>query len=80
MIEMASKTIMIQEDTYNKLVKLKQNNESFNDLINRLIPDEQNLDPYFGILTSEEGNQLENAIDMNYQIMKKNDQKRQVEF
>ncbi len=41
---------MIQEDTYNLLVKLKTKNESFNDLILRLIYTKQDLDPFFGLL------------------------------
>ena len=60
---MASKTIMIQEDTYNKLLKLKKNNESFNDVIRKLIDKEQNLDEYFGIFTDEEGDLILKSIE-----------------
>jgi predicted CopG family antitoxin len=60
---MASKTIMIQEETYNKLLKLKKNNESFNDVIEKLIAKEQDLKPFFGIFTEEEGDKIDNAIE-----------------
>ena len=60
---MASKTIMIQEETYLKLAKLKGNNESFNDVIERLIKKEQNLNPFFGLFTKKEGEMIENAIE-----------------
>ena len=59
---MASKTLMIQEDTYNLLVKLKTKNESFNDLILRLIYAKQNLDPFFGLLDKIDEDKLDAAI------------------
>jgi predicted CopG family antitoxin len=58
---MASKTIMIQEDTYKKLLRLKQGNESFNDIILRLIYQKQDFRPYFGLF-SKEGDEIEEAI------------------
>lgn len=60
---MASKTIMIQEETYNKLLKLKKNNESFNDVIEKLISKEQDLSPFFGIFSLEEGDNIDKAIE-----------------
>ena len=60
---MASKTIMIQEITYNKLQKLKQKNESFNALLLRLMERQQDLTPYFGLLSEQEGKALEYALD-----------------
>jgi len=60
---MGSKTIMIQEDTYNKLVQLKQGNESFNDVIQRVISEKQDLLRYAGLLTEEEGELLESALN-----------------
>ncbi len=59
---MASKTIMVQEDTYNKLLQLKRKNESFNDLILRIISQKQDLMQYAGLLNSSEGDQLEQAL------------------
>ncbi len=58
---MASKTIMIQEDTYKKLLRFKQENESFNDVILRLISQKQEFRPYFGLF-SEEGDEIEKVI------------------
>lgn len=60
---MGSKTIMIQDDTYNKLVKLKQGNESFNDVIQRIISQKQDLLRYAGLFTENEGELLENILD-----------------
>ncbi|MHA1112661.1 MAG: antitoxin VapB family protein [Promethearchaeota archaeon] len=69
---MASKTLMIQEDTYNLLVKLKTKNESFNDLILRLIYAKQDLDPFFGLLEEVDEKELDDAIlearDLNDKI------------
>ncbi|OLS19229.1 MAG: hypothetical protein HeimC3_46600 [Candidatus Heimdallarchaeota archaeon LC_3] len=63
MIEMASKTIMIQEEIYLKLMNLKKNNESFNDVIDRLIKKEQHLKPFFGLFTETEGDIIEMSIE-----------------
>ncbi|TFG05974.1 MAG: hypothetical protein EU536_00090 [Promethearchaeota archaeon] len=60
---MASKTIMIQEETYNRLLQLKRENESFNDLILRLINQKQELTPFFGLFSKREGDLIEKAID-----------------
>jgi predicted CopG family antitoxin len=60
---MASKTIMIQEITYNKLKKLKQRNESFNALLLRLMERQQDLTPFFGLLSDEEGEALDHVLD-----------------
>jgi len=61
--KMASKTIMIQEETYQKLAELRRGNESFNDIIRRLIYKYQDLTPYFGIISSKNGDQIEKAIE-----------------
>jgi predicted CopG family antitoxin len=60
---MASKTIMIQEETYQKLAELKHENESFNDIIQRLIYKYQDLKPYFGMISGKDGDQIEKAIE-----------------
>jgi predicted CopG family antitoxin len=60
---MASKTIMIQEETYQKLAELKHENESFNDIIQRLIYNYQDLNPYFGMISGKDGDQIEKAIE-----------------
>ena len=60
---MASKTIMIQEGTYLKLLKLKKDTESFNDVISRLIYQAQELAPYFGMFDENQGKIIEEAIN-----------------
>jgi predicted CopG family antitoxin len=60
---MASKTIMIQEDTYLKLLQLKKDKESFNDLISRLLYQAQELEPYYGMFNENQGDLIEEAID-----------------
>ncbi len=62
-MKMGAKTLMIQEDVYNELKRLKKANESFTDVIRRLIQNHQDLSPFYGILTEEEGNIIENAIE-----------------
>ncbi len=57
---------MIRDDVYKKLVELK-NDESFSEIIEKLIEDSINvrrnkLKKYFGILKDEEAKQLENEI------------------
>ncbi len=59
---MASKTIMIQQDTYEKLKRLKHGNESFNDLILRLVDKKQDLNPFFGILSEKEGDAIDQTL------------------
>lgn len=54
---------MIQEITYNKLKKLKQRNESFNALLLRLMERQQDLTPFFGLLSDEEGEALDHVLD-----------------
>ncbi len=60
---MASKTIMIQESTYNKLLQLKTAGESFNDIILRLLSQQQDLMRYAGLLTEKEADMLEDVFD-----------------
>ncbi|TFF97479.1 MAG: antitoxin [Promethearchaeota archaeon] len=46
---MASKNISITEDVYNKLVQIKRENESFSELITRLLESQKkNLEKAFG--------------------------------
>ena len=73
---MASKTLMIQEDTYNLLVKLKTKNESFNDLILRLIYAKQDFEPFFGLLDDIDENELDNAILEARELNDKMDEER----
>ena len=77
---MASKTIMIQEETYQRLVQLKRENESFNDVILRLIYQKQDLIPFFGLLSEKEGEELEKAIEEARKSNNFADQQRGDEF
>jgi predicted CopG family antitoxin len=52
---MASKTIIVQEETYQMLLRLKKENESFNDVILRLVYRHQDLTPYCGLLADMAG-------------------------
>ena len=77
---MASKTIMIQEDTYEKLKRKKHGNESFNDLILRLLNEEQNFDPFFNILSDHEGEAIDRTLSQIRISMDKADKLRGDEF
>ena len=59
---MASKTITIQKGSYIKLLQLKKDTESFNDVVSRLIFQAQDLDPYFGMFDENQGKVIEEAI------------------
>jgi predicted CopG family antitoxin len=49
------KTITIRDDTYEKLVRLKRDGESFSDVIERLIEQKDfDISRYFGILKDSE--------------------------
>ena len=78
--KMASKTIMIQEETYEKLKKLKRGNESFNDLILRLVDKKQDLTPFFGILSEKEGNAIDQTLSLVRISMDKADELRGDDF
>ena len=54
---------MIQEGTYLKLLQLKKDNESFNDVISRLIYQVQELEPFYGMFDENQGNLIEEAIN-----------------
>ncbi len=60
---MGTKTIGLREDVYERLKARKRDDESFTDLIDRLI-DETSVDwrETFGSLSSEEANELEQAV------------------
>jgi predicted CopG family antitoxin len=60
------KTIMIRDDVYNKLPKIK-GNKSFSDIIEELIEESislrrKKIEKYFGILKEEEAEELKKEI------------------
>ena len=76
MRQLGSKTIMIPDETYNKLLRLKEGNESFNDVILRLISQKQDLLRFAGLLTDKENELLESALDEMGREMDEADQAR----
>ena len=58
---MATKTISITEEAYERLKMKKETNESFTDVINR-ITNKGSIMELAGILSEEEGNKLEKYI------------------
>jgi predicted CopG family antitoxin len=45
------------------MAKLKHENESFNELILRLIEQRQDISPFFGMLAGKAGKKLDQAIE-----------------
>tara|TARA_Y100000310_G_scaffold307919_1_gene350498 strand:+ start:513 stop:758 length:246 start_codon:yes stop_codon:yes gene_type:complete len=58
---MATKTISITEDAYERLAVLKNENESFSEIIGR-ITKKPKLSEFFGILSEEKGKELEKNV------------------
>lgn len=58
---MATKTISITEEAYERLRVRKEKNESFTDVINRLAG-KRSIMEFAGILSEEEGEKLEKYI------------------
>jgi len=74
------KTIMIRDDVYNKLARIK-GDKSFSDIIEELIEESislrrKKIEKYFGILKEEETEELKKEIyemkkDLNESIVRK---------
>jgi predicted CopG family antitoxin len=64
MFTMATKTITITVDAYDRLFVLKRETESFSDVIRR-VAGRVKLSDFAGILTKEEGNALKERIRKN---------------
>ena len=72
---MATKNISITEEAYKKLALLRKGNESFSEIITR-ITWKKDLGEFFGILSNESANEIENAIIKRRAENKKNRIKR----
>jgi predicted CopG family antitoxin len=74
------KTIMIRDDVYNKLARIK-GNKSFSDIIEELIEEsislrKKKIEKYFGILKDDEAKELKKEIyemrkNLNENIIRK---------
>lgn len=69
-ISMATKNISISVEAYNRLAKLKKENESFTELISR-ITRKSKLDDFFGIWSKEQADEIEENIKKNRELNKK---------
>jgi predicted CopG family antitoxin len=73
---MATKTLTIMEDTYEMLLRNKMENESFSDVIRRIISRKgrKSFSDLFGILSNEEGDaiakNLKKAKAMEVKLLK----------
>ena len=72
---MATKTISITEEAYERLKYKKNERESFSEVINR-ITNKRNLTDFFGILSREEADLLEKTIEKNRKTHSKLHEKR----
>ena len=72
---MATKTISIKEEAYERLASLRKGNESFSEIISR-ITGKVRLRDFFGILSKEEGERLEENIKKIREVQRRLYQKR----
>lgn len=59
---MATKTISLDEDSYNRLKSLKEGDESFSDVVKK-VTSERSLMDIAGILSDEEADELRENIE-----------------
>ena len=58
--KMASKNISITEDVYNDLLKLRKKDESFSEIIRRLVRESKKDPPkFYGILSDVDGDEMD---------------------
>ena len=62
---MATKSITITEDAYQRLKHSKHEDESFSRVIKRLTGNARSIRALFGVLSKEEGDRLEASIKEN---------------
>jgi len=59
---MGTKTISLADDAYERLKRLKREDESFSDVVRRLTGD-VTLSQYYGVLDEETADELESLIE-----------------
>lgn len=59
---MATKTISLSEDAYERLKRMKRENESFSDVVNRLTTG-VTLQDYHGVLGEDTAEAISDAVD-----------------
>ena len=72
---MATKTISITEDAYDRLAVLRAGNESFSEIISR-ITNKAKLNDFFGILSKDEADKLGADIKQLRKVHRKSHAKR----
>jgi predicted CopG family antitoxin len=60
---MATKTITIMEDAYEKLAREKMDDESFSEVIRRITSRKNDLDKFFGSWTKDYAQDVEKSIE-----------------
>jgi len=71
---MATKTISITEEAYERLASKKKEGESFSEVINR-ITNKRSLSEFAGILSNEEADRLEKNIKEGRVLSRKRDER-----
>ena len=61
---MSTKTVSLSEDAYNKLKSLKEDNESFSDVV-RKVTKTSNISKFHGVLSEDTADKIEKNIRKN---------------
>ena len=59
---MTSKNVVVKDEVYKKLLKVKKSDASFSDLIERLLEGRSNLMAFAGVLSDKEANLFQKDI------------------
>lgn len=60
---MATKTLTIREEVYDRLKSMKRDDESFSDLLERLSGGDEDVMKGFGVFTGEEGEEFVAGVE-----------------